>query len=242
MPNSANTLLASLPSGDFERLSPHLQQVPMTLGHVVHKQGEHIRHVYFPGGGACALIKVMGNQRGIQIATVGNEGLIGAGVFFGDVESVADTRVHIEGGDGHVLPVDIFISEMERRSGFYARVLDYYHALMTQVMQATVCNGLHSAQQRCCRWLLLTHDRTNGNALPVTHQFLADMLGLRRPTVTLIARNLQHSGLIDHRRGSLIIIDRMGLEKVTCECYRTMALLLPTHSLGRAAQAGVPAS
>jgi hypothetical protein len=143
-------------------------------------------------------------------------------VYFGDDESIADARVRVAGGDGHVLPADVFITEMQRKGALYVLVLQYHHALMTQIMQTTVCNGMHSAEERCCRWLLTTRGRIKRDAVPVTHDFLAQMLGVRRPTVTLIARRLQRLGLIEHRRGSFTIIDRAGLEQVACECHRAL--------------------
>jgi CRP-like cAMP-binding protein len=120
---------------------------------------------------------------------------------------------------------------MNRRGAFYNRIIRYSQAFSTQIMQTTVCNGLHSVEQRCCRWLLMTHDRVRKNEFDLTHEFLAVMLGVRRPTVTLIAAALQMKGFIHYRRGSMTITDRAGLEKTSCECYEVVkgnfARLLP---------------
>jgi CRP-like cAMP-binding protein len=226
-----NKLLASLPADDFERLRPHLSTVPLAFKQVLHKQGARIRNIYFPGGGACSVTKVMANGQSAEIATIGNEGVVGASVFFGDDQSIGDTLIQVEDGEGYMMGVEPFMVEMEQRGHFYNRVVRYYQALMTQVMQTTVCNGLHSVEQRCCRWLLMTHDRVPRTDLRLTHEFLAIMLGVRRPTVTLTAGALQRAGLIDCRRGYVTILDRPGLEAISCECYGTVkanfARLLP---------------
>lgn len=166
-----------------------------------------------------------------EIATIGNEGIIGAGVFFGDSQSFGETIVQVADGDGFRMTIEAFLAEMHRRGTFYHRVMRYSQALTIQVMQTTVCNGLHSAEQRCCRWLLMTRDRAGSDELILTHEFLSVMLGVRRPTVTLIVHALQQAGLVDTRRGMIQIVDRQRLEAASCECYATVkanfARLLP---------------
>jgi hypothetical protein len=120
------------------------------------------------------------------------------------------------------MPVDTFIAEMNRHGAFYNHVIRYSSALMSQIMQTTVCNGLHSAQQRCCRWLLMTQERAGANGFPLTHEFLATMLGVRRPTVTLVIAALQRCGIVEHTRGRLRILDLSALEDASCECHRTV--------------------
>jgi CRP-like cAMP-binding protein len=228
---SENRLLKSLPPDEYVRISMHLHAVSMIAKQVFHKQGEPIKDVYFPGGGACSLIKVMLDGTIAEIATVGNEGMLGAGVFFGDDLSTGEAIVQVSDGQAHTMPIDAFVQEMARHGNFYSRIVRYLQAFSTQVMQTTVCNGLHSAEQRCCRWLLMTHDRVRQPEFGLTHEFLAVMLGVRRPTVTLIAAKLQSAGLISYRRGHITIVDRPGLEKMSCECYETVkanfARLLP---------------
>ena len=230
LPAVRNRLLGTLPADEYARIVPHLQAVPMKAKQVFHRQGAPIRDVYFPSGGACSLMKVMHDGRSAEIATVGSEGIIGAGVFFGDDVSTAEALVQVADGGAYTMPVEAFLQEMGRRTAFYNVVVRYSQALATQIMQTTVCNGLHSAEQRCCRWLLTTHDRV-GDEFPLTQQFLAMMLGVRRPTVTLIASKLQLAGLISYRRGYVTITDRAGLEQAACECYGTVtanfARLLP---------------
>ncbi len=226
-----NKLLATLPADDYKRISASLTVVPLKFKQVLYKQEETIRHVLFPGGGACSLTKVMHDGQIAEIATVGNEGVIGAGVFFGDDRLFGEAIVQAAGGDGFRMPVEAFLSEMARRGAFYDRVMRYSQALSNQAMQTTVCNALHSAEQRCCRWLLMTYDRVGSHDLHLTHDIVSIMLGVRRPTVTIIMGDLQRRGLVDHRRGTIHVLDRMGLEAASCECYETVkanfARLLP---------------
>jgi CRP-like cAMP-binding protein len=227
----ANRLLQCLPTDEYARLVPHLRTTSMKFKQILHKQGEHIRTVYFPGGGACSLTKVMEDGNVAEIATVGNEGMLGASVFFGDDVSAGEVIVQVPDSVAHAMPVGVFIHEMERRAAFYNLIIRYSQAFTTQIMQTTVCNGLHAAEQRCCRWLLMTHDRVRNDEFRLTHEFIAIMLGVRRPTVTLIVAKLQAAGLIDHRRGVMTIVNRPGLEQASCECYETVkrnfARLLP---------------
>ena len=165
------------------------------------------------------MTKVMENGEAAEIATIGNEGLVGASVFFGDDQSVGETLIQVPDGSGYMMALEPFMAEMERRGAFYNRVIRYYQALMTQVMQTTVCNGLHSAEQRCCRWLLMTQDRVQSGLLPMTHDFLATMLGTDRSSVTAAASLLQKQKIIKYARGSVKVLNRKALEKCSCECY-----------------------
>jgi CRP-like cAMP-binding protein len=219
---SPNTILASLPLEDFQRIAPHLRRVPMKMKQTFHRQDEPIHDVVFPGGGACSLVKTLRDGHAAEVATIGGEGAIGASVFFGGRIAECDVLVQVPGPAAYVLSAEIFNDEMERRGAFFNRVIRYNQALMSQIMQTTVCNGLHSAEQRCCRWLLMTHDRAGKDEFSFTHEFLAMMLGVRRPTVTLVAASLQNAGLIHYRRGAVTIVDRAGLEAVSCECYETV--------------------
>ena len=217
-----NRLLQPLPAEEYARIIPELRAVAMKAKQVFHKQGERIRDVYFPGGGACSLTKVMQDGSVAEIATIGNEGMVGAGVFFGDHIAAGEALVQVPDGVAHTMSVDAFVAEMNHRGAFYNRIIRYYQAFTTHVMQTTACNGLHSVEKRCCRWLLMTHDRVRTDEFQLTHEFLAVMLGVRRPTVTLIAARLQREGLIQYRRGFVRIVNRPGLEKASCECYETV--------------------
>jgi CRP-like cAMP-binding protein len=227
----ANKLLASLPRDDYERIAQSLKRIPIRLRQVIQKQDQPIEAVYFPRGGACSLVKTLNDGQVAEVATVGAEGAVGASVFFGQHVADCDVLIQLSGPDAHVMSTDDFNQEMERRGAFFNRVIRYNQALMSQIMQTTVCNGLHSAEQRCCRWLLMTHDRAGKDEFELTHEFLAMMLGVRRATVTLIANELQKAGLIQYRRGSVGVVDRQRLEAASCECYQTvknqMRRLLP---------------
>ena len=228
---SENTLLASLPAEDYIRIAGHLIAVPMRAKDRLCKQDAPIEGVYFPGGGACALVKTTEEGHTAQIAVVGAEGAIGVSVFFGLHRHPCDVIVHVAGPGAEILPLRAFSDEMEQRGALYNRIIRYNQALVMQLMQSTACNGLHSATERFAYWLLSTHDRAGLDAFPFTHDFAAMMLGLRRPTVTLIAGGLQAGGIIEYRRGTVRIIDRAGLEAVSCGCYReasiTFGRLLP---------------
>lgn len=231
VPRSPNKLLASLPLEDYQRIAPNLRSVPMKLKQVLQKQDNPIEDVYFPGGGAFSLVKTLSDGQVAEVATIGAEGASGAGVFFGQRVADCDVLVQVTGPSAQVMSAELFNVEMERHGAFFNRVVRYNQALMSQIMQTTVCNGLHSAEERCCRWLLMSHDRAGADEFPLTHEFLATMLGVRRPTVTIVASHLQQAGLIQYRRGSVTILDRAKLEAASCECYGTvrdqMRRLLP---------------
>ena len=220
--SSTNQLLASLPADDLERLRPHLRSVRLRPKQVLHKQGDRIRDVYFLTGGVCSIIELMQDGQAAEIATVGDEGLLGGSVYFGQDESFTQSVVQVPGQWADVMTTEAFNAEMARKGALFSRILKYHQALMTQVMQTSVCNGLHSAEQRCCRWLLMTHDRIKRDEFPLTHETLAMMLGVRRPTITLIAASLQRAGMIHYRRGSMKVLSRAGLELAACECYQTI--------------------
>jgi CRP-like cAMP-binding protein len=219
---AANQLLASLPTDDLQRLRPLLRGVRLKPKQILHKQGDQIREVYFPAGGACSIIELMQDGQAAEIATVGDEGVLGSSVYFGQVESFTQSVVQVPGPWADVLSTEAFNAEMARKGALFHRIVNYHQALMTQIMQTTVCNGLHSAEQRCCRWLLMMHDRIRHDEFPLTHETLAMMLGVRRPTITLIAASLQRAGLIHYRRGCMRILHRAGLELASCECYQTI--------------------
>jgi CRP-like cAMP-binding protein len=229
--HNGNKLLASLPLDEYQRIVPHLRSVPMKIKQLVHKQDQPIDDVVFPNGGILSLVKTLQDGQVAEVASVGAEGAVGASVFFGQQLADCNVIVQLAGPGAHAMSADVFKAEMEKRGSFFNHVVRYNQALMSQIMQTTACNGLHSAEQRCCRWLLMTSDRAGSDEFPMTHELLATMLGVRRPTVTLVAANLQQAGLIQYRRGSVKILDRQKLENASCECYRTvkdqMRRLLP---------------
>lgn len=217
---SLNHLLASLPADDYQRLSSDLTWRPLKVRQVLHKHGETVSEIYFPGRSVCSITNVMEDGGIVEVATVGREGLVGIAPIFGAPAASGEAFVQIAAEPAAVMGIDAFRREMKRRGAFYDRVTRYSQAFVNMLMQSVACNGLHSAEQRCCRWLLMTHDRIAQDDFPLTHEFLAIMLGVRRPTVTLVMAELTRAGIVSHVRGHVRIVDRKGLEHAACECYR----------------------
>ncbi len=217
-----NYLLASLPAEDYRRVSAELTWRPLKVREVLHKHGESVSEIYFPGRSVCSITNVMEDGAAVEVATVGREGLIGIAAVFGAPVSTGEAFVQIAAEPAAVMSIDAFRREMERRGAFHDRVTRYSQAFVNMLMQSVACNGLHSAEERCCRWLLMTHDRIAQDDFPLTHELLAIMLGVRRPTVTLVMAELTRAGIISHVRGHIRIVDRPALEAATCECYRNI--------------------
>jgi CRP-like cAMP-binding protein len=228
-----NKLLGALPPQDLARLSPFLTTIPMRLRLVLYKQDGEIDAVYFPSTGVLSLTRTMDDGRTAEVYAIGNEGMIGASVYFGDPLSHTEALVQVAGDVAYQLPVPVFLREMERHGAFYERIMRYYHALNLQIQQNAVCNALHHVEQRCCRWLLTTGDRVGSDQFRLTHEFLAVMLGVRRATVTVILGTLEKAGLVAAGRpGVITITNREKLIGASCECYSVVKAnlerLLPT--------------
>lgn len=157
-----------------------------------------------------------------EVGTIGNEGVTGVALFFGDMSEPSESVVQVP-GNGRPLPADVFQKEMARKGRLFQLISHYAHALMVQLMQSAACNALHPVERRACKWLLMTHDRVFTDAFMLTHEFLGLMLGVRRQTITVIARDLQRAGLIKYRHGRVTILNREGLESGSCECYRIVS-------------------
>jgi CRP-like cAMP-binding protein len=220
-----NYLLARLADDDVRRLRPQLRSVPMPGGHVFQRQGDALDHVYFPEGGVTSLTGAMEDGRVVELATIGLEGLVGMAAVFGNGTAMTEAAVQVPGGVAHAMPITVFREEMERRGAFARGVHLYAHTFLSVLLQSIACNSLHSVEQRCARWLLAAHDRIGEVEVPITQEFLAVVLGVRRPTVTVVAGALQKRGLIECGRRRITIVDRAGLEGASCECYR----ILRTH-------------
>jgi hypothetical protein len=217
-----NRLLACLPPADFARLRPDLKTLPVAAKHVFHRFNQPVREVFFPNGGVASVTSVMKNGSMVEIATVGDEGLVGINVLFGDDLLGGETMMQVPDTSVEVLPVGIFNREIERRGPFHDCVQRYSHGYLILMMQSTACMALHPVVERCCRWLLMTHDRMRRDDFHLSHEFLAMMLGSTRPTVTVVAGTLQSAGLIKYVHGHITILDRAGLESASCECYATV--------------------
>src|SRR5688572_11658671 len=164
-----NRMLAALSDEEFERVSPHLRPVSFRKNQVLLREGEPIQHIVFPGEGVCCLTKAFSNGNVIEIASVGAEGVIGAGVVSGESESLTDVVAEISDNAAQSMPVDAFKTEWERKGTFHDTIAGYSSALLVQLMQMSACNALHSVKQRCCRWLLTTRERARRDEFPMTH-------------------------------------------------------------------------
>jgi CRP-like cAMP-binding protein len=213
-----NRLLASFPESGWQRLAPHLESVEMPLGQVLYESGEKLSHVYFPTTAIVSLLYVMEDGASAEIAVAGFEGIVGISLFMGG-ETTPSRAVVQSAGCGYRLAANLLLQEFNRAGPVLHLLLRYTQALITQMAQTAVCNRHHSLDQQLCRWLLLSLDRLHGNELVMTQELIANMLGVRREGVTEAAGNLNDAGLISYHRGHIKVLDRVGLERRTCECY-----------------------
>ena len=214
-----------MPDEDFRRIRRHLKTVPLSAKQVLLKRGAPIRHVYFPNGGVCSVTAMMKTGDAVEVATVGNEGLIGITAFLGGQAMPGESMVQVADGNhssAERMPVGDFQRELDRRGALHDAVNRYSQGSIALMMQSIACMALHPVQQRCCRWLLMTHDRMRVDQFGLSHEFLAMMLGSTRPTVNIVARSLQQAGFIRYVHARITILNRPGLEAMACECYATV--------------------
>jgi CRP-like cAMP-binding protein len=216
-----NHLLDALPRSDYERLEPHLELIPMSLGDVLYESGAELRYVYFPTTSIVSLLYVMEDGASAEIAVVGNEGILGISLFMGG-NTTPSRAVVQSAGHGFRLKAALLKNEFGRFGPTMHLLLRYTQALITQMAQTAACNRHHSVDQQLCRWLLLSLDRLESNQLSMTQELIANMLGVRREGVTEAAGKLQDAGLISYRRGTITVLDRPGLEARSCECYQVV--------------------
>jgi CRP-like cAMP-binding protein len=214
-----NYLLSALPNGELGHLLPALQRVTFSLGDVVYESSASLEYVYFPTTSVVSLLYTMENGATAEMGLVGNDGIVGVALFLGG-ETTPNRAVVQIAGDAVRMKTKVLQAEFARGGPLQQVLLRYTQALITQISQTAVCNRLHSVVQRLCRWLLLSHDRVNSDHLPMTQEFISNMLGGRRESVTVAAGRLQSAGLIHYSRGHINILDRIGLEANACECYR----------------------
>jgi len=214
-----NRLLAALPLREYNRLLPHVRMHTVTTGETLQAHRVRIEDVYFPNGGVFSITNEMRNGGLVEVATVGREGMLGVGVFFGDRDGIGRTFQQVPNGPLPSMAAARFAKETMGAGPFREIVGVYAQASLLQIMQCTACNALHNLTQRCCRWLLQTHDRVDDDSFLLKQEFLAVMLGVHRPTVTVVLRTLQREGLIATRYGRIRILKRRRLEAASCECY-----------------------
>jgi CRP-like cAMP-binding protein len=215
---AANQLLASMPMPEWQRIGPLLEAVDLPLGRVLYESGSKMEHVYFPIDAIVSLLYVMENGASAEIAVVGNEGLVGIALFMGG-ETTPSRAVVQSAGKGYRLRAADIKDEFNRAGPVLHLLLRYTQALITQMTQTAACNRHHALDQQLCRWLLLSLDRLSGNELVMTHELIANMLGVRREGVTEAALKLQRLGMIRYARGHITVLDRKALEGRVCECY-----------------------
>jgi len=220
-PAGENRLLAALPRRERERLVSQLEPVSLRFEQALYEPNELIRHVYFPTSGMISLLLVLKDRSVVEVGRVGNEGMVGLSVFLG--VRISHTRAFVQiPGEALRMKAQVFRKEARQSGPLANLLLRYTQALLRHSERLTACNTWHPVEQRLCRWLLITHDRVQADLFEITHEFLSQMLGAHRQSVTLAASRLQKAGLIRYSRGKLTILDREGLEATSCECYRAV--------------------
>lgn len=218
MPNFRNHILSSLPSDELELISAHLERVPLARRMVAYDPLRPISHVYFVETGVISIVSIMRDRTAIETATIGCEGVIGLPVYLG-VDAVPEQAFVQVPGEALRMPAAQFRT-LAPRMPVLQQLLDRYAVcIFTLAAQCSGCNRAHTMEQRCARWLLMVHDRMPGDEFELTQDFLSQMLGVRRATVSETASQLQQAGLISYSRGRIVIVDRPGLERIVCECY-----------------------
>jgi CRP-like cAMP-binding protein len=214
----SNQLFGALEPAIRKRVQPHFQPVTLKLGAVVCEAAGFLEHAYFPQSSVLSLLTVLENGSAIETANIGYEGAFGLfAAMYGQV-SFNRCIVQMEGGMVRC-PIEVLHSEFRRSEQVRALFVNYSETLMSQLQQTAACNALHTTRQRICRWLLMMHDRVEGDSLKYTHEFLAHILGANRKSVTLAAQSIQSAGLINYRRGTVRVLNRSALEDASCECY-----------------------
>jgi CRP-like cAMP-binding protein len=223
-----NRLLVALPSSDLKRVMAALEHIRCQRGQVLMDADSSLDHVFFPDSGVISVVAVYANGSVIEMATIGREGCTAIQAFFGAKTSSVRLLVQIP-GSATKMSRAAFARAMESVPSFRKLMSAYVHAFLEQVLVSVACNGAHSLKERLARWLLMMRDRSDGDALPITQNLLAEMLGVQRPTITNAARELERTGLIARGRRQVTILDRQGLTKASCECYRLVRTRLAFH-------------
>jgi CRP-like cAMP-binding protein len=216
-----NRLLAALPKKDYQRLLPELESVSLIFGEIIFEPGDRLRHVYFPHNSIVSLLSAVEDREVLEVGIVGNEGMVGIPVFLGVVET--RTRGLVQGAGSAMRMTAATLRRETDGGGALQKLLNRYtHSLLTQISQSAACNRFHTINVRLARWLLMTHDRVEGDEFRLTQEFLSHMLGGTREQVTLAASTLKKQKLIIYSRGRIEILDRGGLEAAACKCYRVV--------------------
>jgi CRP-like cAMP-binding protein len=218
----ANKLLAALPADEYQRLLPSLEAVTLQMKDGLYKPNTPIEYIYFPTSGMASILVTLGNGTFIEAGIAGNEGMVGLPVFLGVDQTPTEAFYQIAGEAARIRS-DNFRAEINRNGTLASLLQRYVQAHMMMLSQNAACNGQHTINERCARWLLLSHDRVGEDQFTLTQEFLSQMLGVRRAGVNLVMQTLQNAGYIRYSRGTIHILNRVGLEGAACECYRVIA-------------------
>lgn len=219
-----NVILASISSDEYEGLLPGLQPVTLPLGASLYRSGDLIEDVYFPGGALVSLVTHMRDGAAIEVGVIGKDGIVGIPVLLGDDIASEEAVVQVAGSAMRMRSTVLKQILKGRHSPLLTQLLLYTRALMKQVVQTAACNSHHNETERLSRWLLMCRDRMESDELLLTQDFVSDMLGIRRASITSAASNLQREGLIRYSPGSIKILNRKRLEEYACDCYRLVAV------------------
>ena len=214
-----NGLLAAFNRDDWEFLRPFLEVVELKRGTVLYEAGDPVETVYFPHNAVVSLVAVMNDGSVAETGTIGREGFTGSETILGNIDA-ANSRCLVQvAGTASKVPLSTLRNFLDEQAHARQLLLAYTRALFAQVLQSVACNATHNVEERCARWLLMTHDRAEADTFELTQEFLAVMLCVRRSSVNLVGRAFQKAGLISYSRGKITILDRVGLEGASCECY-----------------------
>jgi CRP-like cAMP-binding protein len=221
IPNSPNRLLAGLPPSDFDLLRPHLQTLDLVQEVVLVRAGQPLTHVYFPHGGVISLVVSLTNGEVIEVAMVGHDSIFGASAALDGQISLTDAVVRLS-GVASALEVGRLRAVADESIPFRTTLIRHEQALFAQTQQTAACNASHPVEARLARWLLRMHDLSGENTLPLTQDFLAQMIGVQRNSVSLVAHTLQQAGILKYNRGRIEIVDIERLASASCECYEAV--------------------
>jgi len=219
--SKSNRLLAALPIAEYRRIAPHLDNIPVAFGELLFEASQPIKHVYFPNDSLVSLLTVIDHHFALEVGMVGREGMVGVELSLG--VSVGPVRAMVQGAGTAMRMKSVTFRKLLPQCPSLQRALNLYiHQFLMQISQTAACNRFHHVEQRLARWLLMTRDRVGADHFQLTHEFLGNMLGVRRVGVTKAAHSLKLRKLISYTRGSIVITDGRGLEAVACSCYETL--------------------
>ena len=220
MSSSGNRLLSSLSTSDFDLLAPHLESVTLELRKMLEKPNQKIEDVYFPETGFASVVAVQRNGKEVEVGLIGREGMTGLPIVLGNHRSPHATYIQAA-GKGHSIPASELRQAMQASGSLRDSLLKFVQAFGVQTTHTAICNARSRMDERLARWLLMAQDRIQSDILPLTHEFLSIMLGVRRPGVTVALKALREGGLISYRRGEITIKDRKGMARLAGEAYGT---------------------